>query len=1664
VQTNTAGTADFSDLVIIDVGQYNLVFAEPGGKTATSNAFDIVAAGADAGQTTASVPNGSAGDKTNITITVNDAFGNIVTGAVGDLAVTISGENPGATFDGIEGIGDGTYTTGYTPTSTGDDIITITLDGAGIQGSPFTSTVITSDAAFVEVATQPLQTVAGQPVAGSPTALVTDGLTNGVSGIDVVAGLSSGSFASGTITVSSDGSGQSVFDDLVITQAGSYTINFNAQGVTDAATTTSFDVISAAASNLVIDSGNNQTATVTNTLANPLTVQVTDEFGNPVEGESISFAITDVPSGATGQSLSATTVLTGADGLASTTLTTGNISGDYSVTASGTGIGPVVFTATANAGAASIFSFDTITSPQTAGSGFTISLTAQDSEGNTSVNYSGTATLSTTAGTITPSTIGFTSGTASVNVTVSNAGTGQIITAEDGSITGSSNTFDVQSGGIDAANSSVTASPLTLQAGQTSTLTVELRDGSNNLVGDLIDADFTITPSGNATVGTVSETTEGIYTADITNETAETVTVTVTVSGTQLNDIPEIEFTAGSLSVFTLFSGDNQTGTVAQQLPADFIVEAEDTFGNPVSGVQVNFALDQVPSGATGQSLNNTQIQTGSLGRASTRLTLGNLPGTYTVDASATGVGTITFTSQAEIGEASAMTVTTQPGETTAGNAISPSPAVTITDDAGNAIEGVNVSVSEQGGYTFDSETLEVLTNADGVATFSDLVINTANNYTIVFDADAPAVSDLSSDAFDIVAAAGDPLNSTATVPDGAAGDPTTITITVWDQFNNAVTGAEPSVSITTGPNPKTDFVITDVGDGTYTTSYTPQATGTDQIDIALSGTPISGSPYSSEVTTSDVDASNSNVTATPETLQAGNNSLVSVEVRDGSNNPVSGLGSGDFSISVSGDGSAGPISETGTGGTYQFNVSNTTAEQVTVAVTATGTTLLDSPTITFTAADPDLLFITQQPLLSEAGQPIAGPPAARVTDEFGNRVPDVEVAISEQGGEPFAIGSTSTLNTNSLGLAIFDNIAIEQAGDYNLVFSVTGITNRTSNLFEVTESDPSAAQTTASVPNGSAGVRTQISITVRDAFGNRVEGASASIGVGISGENDSSSLEGITEIGDGAYSTGYTPQNNGTDQVAIDIGGVAIPNSPFASEVSPSDAENVAMQQQPLETVAGNAVEGSPSVLVTDGFDNPVEGVEVNVSLNGGLFEVGSTTTIVTESSGIAEFSNLLIESSDSYTLEFNAVGVTENAVSSTFDVVADVANSIELASGNNQTGSVTEQLGNPLAVRVIDQFDNPVSGETIGFEITAIPVEATGQTLSLLTADTGIEGLSATELTLGNRTGAYEVTATLAGIGTVVFSASAVAGDAVGLQFDAITSPQSVDSPFSISITALDSEGNTAESYQGTANLSTTAGTINPTTADFSNGTVTLEVEVSSEVTGATITATDDAITGTSGTFDVEALAPSQMSITGQPTESVAGEIITPSPAIQLLDGDSNPISGVDITATLSSNSFSGTSTAIVSTDASGNAVFDNLVIETATDGYTITFDADLVDVGNVTSSLFDVTAATASAIEQVSGGGQTGEVNTQLANPFVVRVVDDFGNLISGEDVAFAIVTDPDGATGQELTNLTATSNANGEAQSTLTLGSAAGTYTVESSFDGVVITFTADATTP
>ena len=89
---------------------------------------------------------------------------------------------------------------------------------------------------------------------------------------------------------------------------------------------------------LVKVSGDNQSGTPGNALANPFVVEVQDEDGEPLTGHSVTFSVT-----AGGGSLSETSVTADEDGRAQTTLTLGSAPGINSVEASVTGVDPVTF-------------------------------------------------------------------------------------------------------------------------------------------------------------------------------------------------------------------------------------------------------------------------------------------------------------------------------------------------------------------------------------------------------------------------------------------------------------------------------------------------------------------------------------------------------------------------------------------------------------------------------------------------------------------------------------------------------------------------------------------------------------------------------------------------------------------------------------------------------------------------------------------------------------------------------------------------------------------------------------------------------------------------------------------------------------------------------------------------------------------------------------------------------------------------------------------------------------------------------------------------------------------------------------------------------------------------------------------------------------------------
>jgi len=106
-------------------------------------------------------------------------------------------------------------------------------------------------------------------------------------------------------------------------------------------------------------SGDGQTAPIDVALTEPVTVAVTDVYGNPVAGGTVTFTVTGG-----GGSVSPAQATTGEDGTAAATWTLGSDLGENTLTAEASGLAPVAFTATAAAPKADLSVTALVTSPR----------------------------------------------------------------------------------------------------------------------------------------------------------------------------------------------------------------------------------------------------------------------------------------------------------------------------------------------------------------------------------------------------------------------------------------------------------------------------------------------------------------------------------------------------------------------------------------------------------------------------------------------------------------------------------------------------------------------------------------------------------------------------------------------------------------------------------------------------------------------------------------------------------------------------------------------------------------------------------------------------------------------------------------------------------------------------------------------------------------------------------------------------------------------------------------------------------------------------------------------------------------------------------------------------------------------------------------------------
>jgi hypothetical protein len=494
---------------------------------------------------------------------------------------------------------------------------------------------------------------------------------------------------------------------------GVYNVSVSASGV-DSITFTATAIVGAPHT-LADISGGNQSGVISTMLAQPFIVSVVDSGGNTVSGVPVHFAIVDTPNNSFGQQITVADATTDSLGQASTLLTLGTKVGQYVVHASSSGLNgsPVAFTATATVG---LPHWMTLTSGNnqtgiintTLASAFVVNIA--DSGGNpvagAAVYFAIADSPNGASGQLLSvnDIVTDSLGQASSILTLGNKIGQYVVTATSAGLNGSPITF--------TANATVgIARNLAVLSGNNQTGTVgavlaqpfvtAITDSGGNAVPG-INVQFAIVDTPGGATGQQLTVINAI--SDSLGQASTLLTFgirpgfyRITATSAGLSGSP-VTFAAlanvGPAFTMAMSSGSGQSGLTNDFLPQPFVVLVTDTFGNPVAGRTIRYAVVSKPAGAVNDSLTSQLAVSDSSGLAETYLRLGDKAGVYTVTASDSNLqgSPVSFTASA-ISRAAArlIEVSGNNQEDTVNTSVQNPFTVRVTDISGNPVAGTMV-------------------------------------------------------------------------------------------------------------------------------------------------------------------------------------------------------------------------------------------------------------------------------------------------------------------------------------------------------------------------------------------------------------------------------------------------------------------------------------------------------------------------------------------------------------------------------------------------------------------------------------------------------------------------------------------------------------------------------------------------------------------------------------------------------------------------------------------------------------------------------------------------------------------------------------------------------------------------------------------------------------
>lgn len=323
----------------------------------------------------------------------------------------------------------------------------------------------------------------------------------------------------------------------------------------------------------------------------------------------------------------------------------------------------------------------------------------------------------------------------------------------------------------------------------------------------------------------------------------------------------------------------------------------------------------------------------------------------------------------------------------------------------------------------------------------------------------------------------------------------------------------------------------------------------------------------------------------------------------------------------------------------------------------------------------------------------------ATVLDQRGDSIPGSQVTWQSLAPSVASVDASGKITAVGAGAG---DVKVSSAIDANVSATVTVSVAQVPKLFFKTTGDAQSATvgTAVALP-----VQMRLADSLDAGVAGRIVTFAVTQGGGTTVAADTTDVNGV------ASTTWQLGTTAGTNAFTATVTGVALTPLSFTATGRAGAPVSMTVQGDSETAHAGTAVAVAPSVLLKDGFNNPVSGVIVSFAVTGGSGLVAQPTVTTDANGSAADAWTLGTAGANTLHASVSQGGVAGNPHDFTATALAaGTPTQAIVVAGDGQTGLIGYALNFQQSLQVLDSANGPVSGVPVTFAVTVGGGSVTG------------------------------------------------------------------------------------------------------------------------------------------------------------------------------------------------------------------------------------------------------------------------------------------------------------------------------------------------------------------